>query len=120
MNVEFMFAQSGTDGVRLTTDNGSILDALDTDFTKISANHVQLTANNGGIGESGDFLDLDLNGAGTIVADADGSIYLAETFGHLNVEHVQSDADVSLRSDIGSILDALNSPAAEIIANSVT
>ena len=44
MNVEFMFAQSGTDGVQLTASHGSIVDALDTDFTKISANHVQFTA----------------------------------------------------------------------------
>ena len=121
MNVEFMFSQSGVEGVHLTALDGSILDALDTDFTKINANHVVLTAHNGGIGEPGDYLDVDVNGTGTLVADADDDIFVSETFGDMNVEHVQSNGgNVDLDAFTGSIFDAMNTPAAEIIGNSIT
>ena len=121
MNVEFMFSQSGVEGVHLTALDGSILDALDTDFTKINANHVVLTAHNGGIGEPGDYLDVDVNGTGTLVADADDDIFVSETFGDMNVEHVQSNSgNVDLDAFTGSIFDAMNTPAAEIIGNSIT
>ncbi|MGH7895138.1 MAG: beta strand repeat-containing protein, partial [Candidatus Binatia bacterium] len=120
MNVEFMFAQTGSDGVVLKTLNGSIVDALDTDFTKIAANHVKLTAINGGIGELGDYLDIDVAGAGTLEADADDDIFIAETFGNMNVHHVTSTTgDVDLKAAI-SLLDALNSPLPEIIGNNIT
>ncbi len=118
MNVETMFSETG--GVYLTTLNGSIVDALDTDFTKVAANHVELTANNGTIGQSGDYLEIDVAGTGTVVADADGSIWLAETFGNMNVEHVQSNTgDVDLKAFV-SILDAEGTGAAEIIGNNIT
>ncbi len=120
MNVEFMFAQSGSDGVVLKTLNGDIVDALDTDFTKIAANHVKLTAMNGGIGEPGDYLDIDVAGAGTLEADADDDIFIAETFGNMNVHHVKSNTgDVDLKAAI-SLLDALSSPLPEITGNNIT
>jgi Ca2+-binding RTX toxin-like protein len=127
MNLEFMYAETG--GVYLIAD-GSILDALDTDFTKIAANHVRLTALNGAIGEDGDYIDIEVAGAGTIVAYAHGSIWLSETFGNMNVEHIQSNiGNVDLKAHV-SILDGngeldehgfrVGDADADVIGNSIT
>jgi len=108
MNLEGVFSKTG--GVYLEAQ-GSIVDALNHDFTKIQANRVELTAG-GSIGENGDNLEIDAVGAGTLTATAQNSIWIAETFGDLNIRNVLSrTGDVNLRAQL-SILDAvdLNNP----------
>jgi len=105
INVSTMYAQQG--GVYLWAD-GSIVDALDHDFTNIAAVEVVLTAEYGGIGESGDHLDLDVGASGTVTATAQGNIYIAETFGDMRVRNVVSyTGDVDLKAQ-QSILDAVD------------
>ena len=117
MSVGTMFSQTGS--VYLTAEQ-SILDGLNTDFTKIRAGHIVLLANGGAIGEAADFLEIDGVGAGTIVADAQTSIWLDETDGNMNVEHIQSNnGDVTLRALV-SILDANNTGAADVIGKNIT
>ena len=116
MNVETMFSEFGSIHLKA---QGSIFDALDTDFTKMAADHIELTAVTGGIGQSGDYLELDIRGTGTIVANAATNIYLAENFGNMYVEHVESTGgNVDLRAQ-ASILDAQNNVAPEVFGNSI-
>ena len=105
INVATMYAQQG--GVYLWADD-SIVDALDHDFTNIAAVEVWLTADNGGIGESGDHLDLDVGASGTLTATAQGNIYIAETFGDMRVRNIVSrSGDVDLKAQ-QSIIDAVD------------
>ncbi|MBD2449019.1 DUF4347 domain-containing protein [Nostoc sp. FACHB-152] len=109
MNLEGVFSKTG--GVYLNAAQGSIVDALNHDFTKIQANRVELTAG-AAIGENGDNLEIDVVGTGTLTATAQNTIWIAETFGDLNIRNVLSrTGDVNLRAQL-SILDAvdLNNP----------
>jgi Ca2+-binding RTX toxin-like protein len=124
MPVGTIFADQG--GVYLETLSGSIIDGFDQSFTNIKANVIVLDANGGGIGEDGDYLDIDVSinllpgaivddgdpnddlGYGTITATAQDSIFLAETVGNLNIRNIISwEGDVDLRAD-ASILDAVD------------
>ena len=92
---------SATGDVYLTA-LGSITDALNTDFTKIQARHIDLTAG-GQIGGDGNYLDL-LAGT-TVTAVAGSNIWLSQTAGNLGVDHILSQTgDVTLRAAL-SILD---------------
>ncbi|NEU80298.1 DUF4347 domain-containing protein [Nostoc sp. UIC 10630] len=134
MNLEGVFSKTG--GVYLEAQ-GSILDALNHDFTKIQANRVELTAG-AAIGENGDNLEIDVVGTGTLTATAQNNIWIAETFGDLNIRNVLSRAgDVNLQAQL-SILDAVDlnnpldpnlgddttvpasKPKADIIANNIS
>ena len=98
MNVETMYAQTG--GVYLETLNGDIVDALNNEFTNLAANEVVFRSA-GDIGESGDYLDIDVAASGTLTAYADESIWIRETLGDMNVNHVQSNTgDVDLRANL--------------------
>jgi hypothetical protein len=117
VNMETMFSEMGS--IYLEAQ-GSIIDALDHDFTKIAANHVELAAATGTIGEEGDYLEVDLAASGTLIAYAEGSIWIRETLGDMNVEHVESyGGNIDLRAHL-FILDALDSPLPEIIGNNIT
>jgi hypothetical protein len=120
MPVGTIFADQG--GVYLETLSGSIVDGFDQNFTNIKANVIVLEANGGGIGEDGDYLDIDVdpgfvlqpgdtvaaNGFGTITATAEYSIYLSETVGDLNIRNIFSEkGDADLKAD-ASILDAVD------------
>lgn len=87
MNIESVYAQAGK--AHLEAD-GSILDALTTDFTKIKANGIELKAG-GDIGSGGlspNFLDIDETGTSTITALVLGNIWLSETDGNMNVRDI--------------------------------
>jgi hypothetical protein len=117
MNVGTMFAKTG--GVYLTTLSGSIVDGLDHDLKNIQAGRVVLTANGGGIGETGDYLDLDAGSSG-ITATASGDILIAETFGNMDVNLVSSSGgDVDLKAHM-SILDLENDIAADVIGRNIS
>ena len=104
MNVETIFSRM--EGAFLVAD-GSIIDALNHDFTNIQAPVVVLTAG-GGIGETGDRLDVDVVGSGLLTATAEGSIGLNETFGSMNIRNILSrTGDVDLKAQL-SILDAID------------
>ena len=62
---------------------------LDHGLTNIAANFVVFSAAQGGIGEPGDYLELDIVGSGTLTATAADDIYLEELFGgrHEVLEH---------------------------------
>src|SRR5439155_22615289 len=83
MNIESIYSQSGL--VHLEAD-GSILDALNTDFTKIKGNGIELIATAGTIGAAGtaqnpnpNYVDIDAIGTTTVTALAHGGIWLNET-----------------------------------------
>ncbi len=141
MNIESVYSQ--TDGAFLVAQ-GSILDALNTDFTKVKANRIVLTAQTGTIGANGNALDIEAVGASVdnpqanVTATAYGSIWLNETTGDFNVRNILSyHGDVNLTALL-SILDAVdlvdpynpNSgddtsapdslPKADIIGNNIT
>lgn len=108
MNIESIF--SATSDAFLVAD-GSILDALNNDFTKVKAHHIDLTAkglngNAGTIGQGGAPANyLDVNGLTSVTAVAAGSIWISQTDGSLNVDHILSQTgDVDLRAAF-SILD---------------
>jgi hypothetical protein len=113
-----VFANSG--GAYLSTQSGSIVDGLNFDFTDIKANLIVLNAVGGGIGEAGDYLDIDVSvnllpgdtvdaiGTGTLTATARDTIRISETSGNLNLRNVLSTlGDADLRAD-ASILDAVD------------
>ena len=117
MNLETVFAETGD--VYLDAQD-SIIDALDHDFRKIAANYVELNAATGTIGEAGDYLEIDVASSGNLVAHAEGGIWLRETLGDMNLEHVESYAgDVGLTAH-QFILDASGSLLPEIIGNNIT
>ncbi|MDD5049875.1 MAG: hypothetical protein PHH09_13195, partial [Methanoregulaceae archaeon] len=93
----------------------SIVDGLDTVWENIRASVVELNAITGGIGETGDYLDVNVLGAGTLTATAFGTIRIAETEGNMYVNRVSSsNGDVDLKAHL-SILDANNDINADII-----
>jgi hypothetical protein len=103
-NMAIEGVQSDTAGVFLVAD-GSIVDALNSDFPKITGTTITLTAG-GGIGENGDMLETELPSAGTLLATAVNDIFIHEYTGDLNVDHVASTSgSVTLRAAV-SILDA--------------
>ncbi len=141
MNIESVYSQ--TDGAFLVAQ-GSILDALNTEYTKVKANKIVLTAQTGTIGSNGNALDIEVVGANVnnpqanVTATAYGSIWLNETTGDFNVRNILSyHGDVNLTALL-SILDAVdlvdpynpNSgddpnalpslPKADIIGNNIT
>ena len=117
LNVGTLFARSG--GVFLRAA-GSIVDGFNTDWENIRANTVELTAENGGIGEAGDYLDVDVNGTGTLKATAQGGIRIAEVFGSMNVDRILSQGgDVDLKAHM-AILDAGADPDADILGNHIS
>ncbi|MHC4618339.1 MAG: hypothetical protein ACYTEQ_11370 [Planctomycetota bacterium] len=117
INVETMFAKTGD--IYLEAE-GSIVDTLDNSYTNIAGNLVELTAVNGGIGEPGDYLDVDVAGAGTLTATAENTIWIAETFGNMNIKVIESQSgDVDLKANM-AIFDALNTPDANVIGDSIT
>ncbi|MBD2412394.1 hypothetical protein FACHB389_10860 [Nostoc calcicola FACHB-389] len=90
---------STTGDVTLTTRSGSILDSRSDSNSNIDATNIDLQAIGGGIGTSGN--DLEINSStsatGRLVAEADGDIYLTETSGALNVLLTESaDGEVQL------------------------
>jgi hypothetical protein len=118
LRVGTVFANSG--GAYLSTQSGSIVDCMDHEFTDIKANLIVLNAVGGGIGEAGDYLDIDLSvnllpgdtvdalGTGTLTATARDTIRISETSGNLNLRNVLSTlGDADLRAD-ASILDAVD------------
>ena len=128
LRVESVYSQQGD--VFLVADEGSIVDAIGGNGSKIVARHVSLSAVNGGIGVNGDYLEIDITSPlaaagstldqgnlGTIIADAEGSIYLTETEGDMNVRGITSaEGDVGLKAVVGSIVDAEYAvPVVEII-----
>ncbi|MCW2999090.1 MAG: type secretion target repeat protein, partial [Solirubrobacterales bacterium] len=94
MNLETAYSASGM--LHLEAD-GSILDALNTDFVKLKAGHIELNAG-GAIGALGNALEVDTGAdTGDLTALGGGSIWLTETEGDLNVRLVKSKAgDVTL------------------------
>ena len=80
---------------------GSIVDALNHEFTNIQGNTLVLTAG-GGIGADGNYLDVDAPGQGTLTATAEGDIHIADTADDLNIRNVLSrhGSGRSLRSGI--------------------
>jgi hypothetical protein len=108
MRVATIFSK--TAGVYLWSD-GSIIDGLDNEFTNIQANWIELTAGSG-IGEIGDYLDINHTSSGMITATAAQNILLNQTELSMNVRNILSrNGDVSLKAEY-SILDAvdLNDP----------
>ncbi|BCS96179.1 hypothetical protein DSLASN_18110 [Desulfoluna limicola] len=107
MYIESVYSESGI--AHLVAD-GSIVDALNTDFTKIKAVSIVLEAG-GAIGEAGlspDYLELDMAQSGTVKATANGSVWLAETFNDMNIDSVLSrTGDVDLKAH-QSIIDAVD------------
>ncbi|MGB7327175.1 MAG: dockerin type I domain-containing protein [Rubripirellula sp.] len=97
---------SKTSIVQIEAD-GSIFDAFHLDTTNIQAVEIVLRAG-GSIGKSDDFLDINAGENGSVTAIADGSIWIVETAGNLNVRQILSrSGDVSLMADV-SILDAVD------------
>jgi hypothetical protein len=128
-NLHLGTVYSATGGTRLGTVAGGIVDAYQTDFTKVKANWIKLDAVGGGIGADGNPVEIDVAvdpgnavdalGTGTVTADAEGSIYLDETTGNMNVRQIKSSGgDVTLRAQF-SIFDALNNGDADVIGNQI-
>jgi len=133
MRVGTVFSRNG--GIYLEAD-GSIVDGLNNDFANMAAQNIVLLAD-GGIGEPGDYLDMDAFGAGLLTATANENIRIAETFGNMNVRNVISrTGDVDLKAHL-FILDAVDltdptnpdssinvgpdsNPLADVIGNSIT
>ncbi len=86
INVESIYSASG--GVYLTSQNGSILDGLDNSFTKIMANHIELSAPNGSVGASGDLLAEE--NSGTLKVTAKQDVRIAENSGNMMVDSITS------------------------------
>ncbi|MBA3348546.1 MAG: hypothetical protein H0T13_08305, partial [Actinobacteria bacterium] len=88
LELETVFSSGGK--IRLESD-GSILDGLDTDFTKVKADHIEFVAG-GTIGADGNPLETDSGDAGTgdLTALAGSSIWLTETDGALQIRLVKS------------------------------
>ena len=117
MNVESVFSQTG--GAYLTTNAGSIVDALDHNFENIVANTLVLTTVGGGVGESGDYLEIDLPANAVTTITSAGDVYLNELVGNLNVDVIQSTTgDVDLVSQV-AILDSNDTAAANVIGNNI-
>src|SRR5262249_20311843 len=99
MNIESVYSQTGK--AHLEAD-ASILEALNTNFTKVKANGIELWANGGDIGAAGaptNFLDIDVTGGFTITALAHGSIWLNETDGSMDVRDIVAQTgDVTLQA----------------------
>ncbi len=128
---------SRTEGVYLTATGGSIVDGLNHDFTNIQANLIVLNAS-GGIGENGDYLEVDVAfpllpgdvvdvvGNGTLTATAGGDIFIEETFGSMNIRNILSTGgDVDLQAalfilDAVDLTDPLNPDSAHAAANPAT
>ncbi len=104
----------------------SIVDALNTDFTKVKAASIILDAGMA-LGESEDYLETDMALAGALNATANGSIWLAETFNDMNIDTVLSrtgDVDLQAHQSIIDFVDdgsALESrPDIDIFGNNIT
>jgi hypothetical protein len=115
MNLATIFSRSGN--VDLVAQ-GSILDALETDFVNIEANDIRLVAQTGTIGAAGNALDIEARGDGPLTgealglvhATAAGDIVLTEQFGDLNIDTIASTGgSVTLEAAL-SILDAVDRP----------
>jgi len=118
LNIESVYSQSGD--VSLKAENGSIVDALNNGWTKIQANSIDLTALNGGIGETGDYLEIDAGSAGVLKASAAGYIGIEESAGNMNLDRVASSAgDVDLKANL-SILDSHNDLLADVSARDLS
>ncbi|MDZ4169923.1 MAG: hypothetical protein U1E26_09770, partial [Coriobacteriia bacterium] len=120
LRLESVYARSGT--AHLESD-GSILDGMLNDFTKIAANRIELVAD-GGIGTSGPgYLDIDVPEYGGILfAEAVDDIWLSEVLGSMNIGRVRSQTGgVSLVAHL-SILDANDplDPSAKVLGNDTT
>jgi Ca2+-binding RTX toxin-like protein len=121
LRIGSVFADTG--GAYLSATGGSIVDGVDNGFTKVKANLIVLEALSGGIGEGGDYLEIDVSvnllpedagdgvdaiGTGTLTATARDTIRIAETAGNLNIRNVYSaQGDADLKAD-ASILDAID------------
>ncbi|EAR60225.1 type I secretion target repeat protein [Oceanospirillum sp. MED92] len=111
INVATIYSQSGL--VYLDAQAGSIVDGLNHEYENIRAANITLFALAGGIGETGDYLDIDLT-SGNINANTRDSIRLSETLQDMNVDHIESTAgDVDLRAHM-SIVDAVDDLASEV------
>ncbi len=121
LNVESIFSAGGD--ARLWAD-GSIIDALNNDFTKVEAQNVYLNAG-GTIGDivGGAINYLDINASqtpsGSLTAAAGGNIWISQTTLDMYVKQVVSDnGDVTLRAAL-SILDD-TTPAASVFGNNIS
>jgi hypothetical protein len=125
MYVESVYSETG---VASLVADGSIVDALNTDFTKIKAVSIILAAGDA-IGEAGispDYLELDMALSGTVYATAEGSVWLAETFNDMNIDTVLSrTGDVDLKAH-QSIIDFVDNgsglasrPDVDIFGNNI-
>ncbi len=117
------------DYIDLLASDGAIVDGLNHDFAKLSAQiGVILTAETG-IGESGDRIEMDLAASAFITAITNsGDIYLEETVGDMNVNRIQTNnGSVDLLAQ-NSILDSQDYsgatvsglPEADVIGNNIT
>ena len=110
MKIESVYSQDGI--IKLTSDH-NMVDALDTDFTKLQANRIELYAGGdiGSVGSDTNYLDIHVAGTDTvdtITAVAGGSIWISETSGDLRVRDIAAlGGDASLRAS-GSILDIVD------------
>ena len=132
-----MYSAAGN--VRLESD-GSILDGLNSDFTKIKAGHIELVAG-GTIGADGNPLETDSGEltAGDLTALAQGSIWLTETEGALQLRLVKSDhrrrtivapeiqdgPDVTSQDPSGGLFGpnattGASRPAVDVVGNNIT
>ena len=102
LNLETIYSQTGT--IALQTLEGSIVDALNHDFTNLKANRIELIAELG-IGEAGNPLDMDLVGAGTIYALGNDDIVLSETSVNMNIDRIESTHGAAkLRAQVGIVI----------------
>ena len=125
MYVESVYSEAGV--ADLGAD-GSIVDALDNDFTKIKAISIILDAGDR-IGEAGttpDYLEIDMALSGTVNATANGSIWLSETFNDMNIDTVVSrtgDVDLKAHQSIIDFVDdgsgLASRPDIDIFGNNV-
>jgi hypothetical protein len=115
---------SRTGDVALVATTGSIVDAeSDNGVAEVSGNNVTLTAAAGAIGTTAIALEIDsANPApGVVTATAAGDIVLTEVQGDLSLAQVRStQADVTLRTLNGAILDGTHTAAANVQAVDIT
>ncbi|MBD2516808.1 DUF4347 domain-containing protein [Nostoc sp. FACHB-973] len=113
--------RSFDDDVTLTA-LGSIVDVLNDAASDVTGENITLTAQNGGIGSSTNFLEIDSSNPneGALNATAPQDIFITETSGDLNVDKVTSTAgDVTLTTRSGSILDSRSDSNSNIDAANI-
>ncbi|MDG1896561.1 MAG: hypothetical protein P8J37_16785, partial [Fuerstiella sp.] len=111
--LETIYSQQGN--VVVTSSTGSISDYFNNELVNIKAGTgIQLSAASGGIGISGNLLDIDHGNSGILTAVGKTGVHLWEALGNMRVVSVtSSDGDVTLKSHL-SIIDADASTADDV------